>query len=286
MEKNDCLPFLDTLVQRSISGSLSTCVYRKRTHTDRYLQFESHHPLHVKRGVVRCLFDRAIGIARGDETKKEKQHLCDVLTINGYPQSFIRVSSQSRSLTENRELPKAVITIPYVAGLSEDIRRICWRFGVKTVFRTKHTLRTSLVNLKDRLTDDRRSMVVYRVPCSCGKVYVGETKRALSVRIKEHQDAVRLGHTDKSALAEHAWTACHRIDWEATQIVDTATRLSELLVKEAFHIRTIPARLRLNRDTGIQLPDCWSWIPNLMTSSTSRRRDGQYNRVVREEESR
>ena len=132
---------------------------------------------------------------------------------------------------------------------------------MKTVFRTRYTLQTSLVDLKDRLPEDRRFMVVYRVPCSCGKIYIGETKRALSVRIKEHQDAVRLGHIDKSALAEHAWIAGHRIDWEATQIVDTATRLSELLVKEAFHIRTIPTNFRLNRDTGMQLPECWNWIP-------------------------
>ena len=38
--------------------------------------------------------------------------------------------------------------------------------------------------------------------CSCGKVHIGETKRQLETRMKEHHAAVRLGH---SAVAEYAW---------------------------------------------------------------------------------
>ena len=59
MEKNGSLPFLDCEVTRGENGNLSTKVFRKKTHTDRYLNFNSHHPTHVKRGVVKCLFNRA-----------------------------------------------------------------------------------------------------------------------------------------------------------------------------------------------------------------------------------
>ena len=44
--------------------------------------------------------------------------------------------------------------------------------------------------------------VVYSVKCkTCKDEYVGETKRALSVRKKEHSDAIRLGQCSKSAIA-------------------------------------------------------------------------------------
>ena len=58
-EEDGSLPLLDTLLKRREDGILDVSVYRKSTHTDRYLHFESYHPTHVKRGVVRCLRDRA-----------------------------------------------------------------------------------------------------------------------------------------------------------------------------------------------------------------------------------
>ena len=59
LEKERSFPFLDTRVTRLTNAKLDITVYRKRTHTDWYLHFESHHPTHVKRGTVRCLYDRA-----------------------------------------------------------------------------------------------------------------------------------------------------------------------------------------------------------------------------------
>ena len=51
-EENSTIPFLDTLVHREPNGQLTTTVYRKPTHTDQYLAYDSHHPQSVKRGVV------------------------------------------------------------------------------------------------------------------------------------------------------------------------------------------------------------------------------------------
>ena len=83
-EEDRALPFLDTLLRRREDGSLDVSFYRKPTHTDLYLHFESHHPTHVKRGVVRCLHDRARGIiSTQDNLQKEVDHLARVLKQNG-----------------------------------------------------------------------------------------------------------------------------------------------------------------------------------------------------------
>ena len=51
-ESEGKLPFLDVLLQRDLDGSILTMVYRKSTHTNRYLDFASHHPIAYKIVVV------------------------------------------------------------------------------------------------------------------------------------------------------------------------------------------------------------------------------------------
>ena len=51
-------PFLDTHIHRRHNGSVKVKVYRKKTHTNQYLAFDSHHPLHQKISVIRTLMNR------------------------------------------------------------------------------------------------------------------------------------------------------------------------------------------------------------------------------------
>ena len=61
-ENDNTIPFLDTLVIKDSEGRLTTSVYRKPTHTDQYLSYDSHYPQSVKHGVVKCLNDRSYNI--------------------------------------------------------------------------------------------------------------------------------------------------------------------------------------------------------------------------------
>ena len=67
------------------------------------------------------------------------------------------------------------------------IKRVFNKYGVATVFKPHQTLRQLLVAPKDKPREVDKSGVVYRVPCKeCDRVYVGETKRTLGERLKEH----------------------------------------------------------------------------------------------------
>ena len=244
LEKDGTLPFLDTLLRRKEGGGLDVTVYRKPTHTDRYLNFQSHHPSHVKRGLVRCLYDRARSVTNSEDNLQKEDHIARVLKQNGYPGAFIRSSAlpppqdaeESLETEPQEEDRPPLVMLPYVAGVSEDIRRVCRKFDMRVVFKSGRTLRTMLTKVKDTLPTEKHSRVVYRVPCSCGQVYIGETVRRLETRMKEHQDACRRGMVERSAIAEHAWENQHPIKWEETEIVDQARRPKELLLKEALHI--------------------------------------------------
>ena len=54
--------------------------------------------------------------------------------------------------------------------------------------------------------------MIYKISCDCGDHYIGETKRTLGTRVKEHLTACKYARFERSAVAEHAWQDGHRID--------------------------------------------------------------------------
>ena len=74
------MPFLDILVTPKEDGSLSTSVFRKPTHTDLYLQWNSHHTISTKYSVAGTLYRRAKTICSEPQLQKEEEdHLCQAL---------------------------------------------------------------------------------------------------------------------------------------------------------------------------------------------------------------
>ena len=76
-------------------------------------------------------------------------------------------------------MPKATIAITYIAGVSKEIRRVCSRHDVKVAFRASRTLCSLLTRVKDLLLVGKQSMVVYQIPCSCSRGYIGKTIQQL-----------------------------------------------------------------------------------------------------------
>ena len=136
-EKENKLAFLDVQVTRT-NNRLTTSVYRKSTHTDRYIPFYSHHHQRTVTGVLRCMRDRANKICDPTSEQKEFQHLQAVFQANGFPAELVRktLSHQTRPtppqpVHEDPTESRKIMCLPYIRGLSERIERICTPLGEK-----------------------------------------------------------------------------------------------------------------------------------------------------------
>ena len=90
------IAFLDVSVCRQDNGQLANKVYRKPTHTERYLAFESHHPIAHNKAVVKSL-NRASNIpTTSDYRSKELKQVISALLANGYPKRFIIDSNKPK----------------------------------------------------------------------------------------------------------------------------------------------------------------------------------------------
>ena len=75
--------------------------------------------------------------------------------------------------------------LPYIKGLSQNIARILRKGKIHVAFSPINTIRTMLESIKDQI-DPILHKGVYAIPFSCGKVYIGEIGRSMTVRFKEH----------------------------------------------------------------------------------------------------
>jgi len=76
---------------RKEDGNIKLVVYRKKTHTDQYLNFMSHHPLHQKLGVIRTLLNRCENVVTEEEDQRqEEEHITSALKKCSYPAWNIR----------------------------------------------------------------------------------------------------------------------------------------------------------------------------------------------------
>ena len=239
IESDGQLPFLDVLVRRKDDGTLGHSVYRKPTHTDRYLHKRSNHHPCQKRAVLKTLLCRATRICEPENFSVEIKHLENSLQANGYSLSEIRRSFQPRRMSgviAEEEKSVGVAFLPYIHKVTDRIGRLLQSHGVKPVFKPTAKVQNLLRTAKDP-KDALAVAGVYRIPCSCGAVYIGTTKRSIKTRLAEHERNCRLGHTDKSAVADHAYSdPGHNIEFSNTDVLSTTKNYFLRLCREAIEI--------------------------------------------------
>ena len=257
-EHEGSLAFLDVLVTRTPEGSLQTTVFRKPTHTGRYLPFSSHHPLQQKLSIPRTLFSRAENIIKDDELKKDEiRTINNTLITNGYPR-FHRKRRPTRSESESQQT-KIMTVVPYVQNLTEPIKRVLQQVGVGVAMKPVCVLSNIFCKPKDKVFDKEKSGLVYQISCrDCDAVYIGETGRSLETRKREHIDAVKNFDLKKSALCQHVAENDHFIDWDNAKILRREPHWHKRRIAEGYLINQKSLELNvLNRNDGLIVPSVY-----------------------------
>ena len=261
------IPFLDMLVIPDGEGRLKTTVYRKLTHTNQYLHWDSHHAIPSKYSMTGTLFHSAKTICSGPKhLQDEEEHLYKTLKKSKYPTwalNRVKLRNQiatpkkrknNRTINNNQE-HKSHITVPYHRGLSESFKMTCRKYGIEVHLKGGHTIKNLLMNPKDKDPTLKRSGVIYRFKCNrvgCDEEYIGEPARNFGKRYKEHQKS-------PSPIHDHITTSGHTVSVEDFSILAREDQNLLRTIKEAIYIRA--NNPSLNRNVGkFHLPHIWDEV--------------------------
>ena len=258
-ECNNELAFLDVNLTRLPDGTIRRTVYRKKTYSGQYINFNSFVPIRIKRNLVSNLTLRARYICSEDTLTDELDNLKNIFRDNGYQNRFIERNMKppiSKPTTMVASKKKLFIRLPFKGDAACEIVTRTLRNAVNRTFGAAElqcsfsSSRLIQIQQKDKLPLLTASMVIYSFRCVCGATYIGRTARHLSKRISEHQPKwVLTGRRGvvSSAVCAHLAETGHRVDVKkAFQIVyrvpvnkSKAVRLHTLAKAEAISIKLL-----------------------------------------------
>ena len=133
--QQDSFPFLDSLITIQPDNNFSTTVYRKPTHTDQYLHWDSNHYITAKQSVFNTLAHRAKTVSSTqDSMDKELDHIKTALkhcqfpswALNQWHHRFNQSQQHSNNPPNNstdKPKIKATIVVPYIPNTSEKFKK-------------------------------------------------------------------------------------------------------------------------------------------------------------------
>ena len=191
---------------------------RKPTHTDQYLAYDSYHPQSVKRYCQVSTWSSQTDHQQAIRNNPGEKHPSTVLVANSYPPSFLQKVTKTRNSTPERETAefKSTVLLPYIKRVSEPLRRHLQQQGICTVFKSDTTLRSRLVRPKDPADPNKQDGVVFKIPCTCGKVYIRETGRPMQEKWTSRQGYTTRTHSEFCGLRtcqRHAALERNQIYW-------------------------------------------------------------------------
>jgi hypothetical protein len=258
------LNFLDISITNSKTGRYSFKIHRKNAITNVQIKPSSCHDPKIINGVFRGFVYRALRLCTTNNIDDELSFLIDVFVENGYDRKNLEklIKSTKKSVSNKKVLtkkqhslasPKSFVSLPWIPGISPKLRTVFKNAGYAPVFKSPKNLQ-NLLSSKNKPTLPVNSYPgIYKLECSCGKCYIGETGLKISSRILQHQTSAQHGKGENSAVAEHSKTCQGNFLWNGRNTVKIEINSYNRKVREALEIQHHESTFRdngLNRDDG------------------------------------
>ena len=186
---------MDALTHVLPDRTTKKTIWRKATHTDQYLDFNSNHHIKQKIGILSSFEHRIDNLITTEEDKqKERTHVKKALKRCGHPNWTLNRKKKPKNKDEEKVERRGKVIIPYIKGTSEKLSRIFRRYDIETIHRPTSKLKAIICNkMKDKVEMLDRTGAVYYNVCkktNCNERpkndYVGETDRVIRGRQYEH----------------------------------------------------------------------------------------------------
>lgn len=193
------------------------------------------------------LVDNAIKLSDRKFHNKNIKIVKHILAANSYPKNLVEkhVKKRINKLNSDRDqnnnncntpinnrnnaLPR--ISIPYIKPCYNRISNALKQMQIRTIPKINRNLSHVIKKGKDKSEKAKQNNVVYKLNCNdCDVVYVGQSKRAISVRVDEHKKS------KNSVIYEHNTTNKHNFNWDNFEILDHEKNMNRRLVSEMIHI--------------------------------------------------
>jgi len=225
--------------------------------------------------------DRAILLSHPSYQQKNFEFCIGFLLENGYPITLIfkTIIERLKNLFNNKlslNINKITVpektdvthnetikyfAIPYARNISEITSSLINKSNLKVEFRSINKINNFRVH-KDRTEQTHIKNMVYRIHCKdCDVSYVGQTRRQLRTKVKEHRNNIKL--EEHSVVLKHMLSCNHSFDWNHRyRILDTEPNYNKRLISEMLHIKEQSNSINSQKDTEF-LDDAYFSLDNL-----------------------
>lgn len=253
------IPFLDTRIIRTNNNMLLIDWYRKPITSGRYINFWSYHKMSIKINLVKQMKNRVLNVSDQSFHIKNLGILMELFTNNSYPKQLLKQILYSTSPLENEAqvvplnldqstnngvvavadstVPFRYISVPYINDVTARLAKILKDVpNIKLANSTVLTVNKVFTNLKCKDNTSNISNIVYSIKCNdCNQIYIGQTGQMLKQRISIHKSDCRL-RPDRCALANHANSNKHNMDFGNAKILERQTNKSKRIFLEMAYI--------------------------------------------------